>query len=78
MRWRFGVLRLTVFDEHQEHAVEAGMACRAYRREALAVLESVVGECGGIVGLAAAESPLVGSRLWAVLPREAAERYAVL
>ncbi|MFF4225685.1 ATP-binding protein [Streptomyces abikoensis] len=78
VRWRFGVLRLTVFDEHQEHAVEAGMACRAYRREALAVLESVVGECGGIVGLAAAESPLAGSRLWAVLPREAAERYAVL
>ncbi|MEU4210393.1 ATP-binding protein [Streptomyces sp. NPDC026206] len=80
VRWRFGVLRVTVFDEHPEHAEGggAGSACRAYRRRALAALEAVVGQCGGVVGLAAAEKPLSGSRLWVVVPREAGRRYAGL
>ncbi len=80
LRWRFGVLRVTVFDEHPEHAESsgAGSACRAYRREALATLEAVVGRCGGVVGIAAAEKPLSGSKLWVVVPGEAGKRYAAL
>ncbi|MEU1312896.1 ATP-binding protein [Streptomyces cinnamoneus] len=80
VRWRFGVLRVTVFDEHPEHAESsgAGRACRAYRREALGPLEAVVDECGGVLGLAAAEKPVGGSKLWVVVPREAGARYAAL
>ncbi|MEV5240561.1 ATP-binding protein [Streptomyces cinnamoneus] len=80
VRWRFGVLRVTVFDEHPEHAegAGAGRACRAYRREALGPLEAVVDECGGVLGLAAADKPVGGSKLWVVVPREAGARYAAL
>ncbi|MBO0651628.1 ATP-binding protein [Streptomyces triculaminicus] len=78
LRWRFGVLRLTVFDEHPEHADSVEIVCRAHRREALSTLQAVVDECGGVVGLAAAEKPLAGSKLWVAMPRVAGRHYAEL
>ncbi|MEV5141124.1 ATP-binding protein [Streptomyces syringium] len=72
VRWRYGVLRLTVFDEHPAHAADVGDACRARRRRALSTLDALVDACGGICGLAPAEGPLAGSRMWVVVPREAA------
>ncbi|MFF4410440.1 ATP-binding protein [Streptomyces sp. NPDC001404] len=78
MRWRFGVLRLTVFDEHPAHARKAQQACQARRREALSTLDTVVGACGGIVGLDDAGGPLAGSKTWVALSREAARAYAAL
>ncbi|GAA3061199.1 hypothetical protein GCM10020000_50430 [Streptomyces olivoverticillatus] len=78
VRWRFGVLRVTVFDEHPPHAAGAATACRAYRRKALSALEAVVDECGGILGVTDAEQPLAGNRLWVVVPREAGKHYAEL
>ncbi len=78
VRWRFGVLRMTVFDEHPAHPVDARAGCRTRRRQALAGLDAVVGACGGILGLAEAESPLGGNRVWVVLPRDAARIYAAL
>lgn len=77
MRWRFGVLRLTVFDEHPAHeAAEIIAACLERRREALSLLDTVTDTCGGICGLAEAQTPLRGSRVWVVLPREAGALYA--
>ncbi|MEU1825313.1 MULTISPECIES: ATP-binding protein [Streptomyces] len=79
MRWRFGVLRLTVFDEHPSHeAAEIITACLGLRRDALSLLDAVTGACGGICGLAEADAPLYGSRVWVVLPREAGALYARL
>ncbi|MEU7167921.1 ATP-binding protein [Streptomyces morookaense] len=78
MRWRFGVLRLTVFDEHPAHSRRAQQACQARRREALSMLDAVVGACGGIVGLDDAGGPLAGSKMWVAISREAARTYAAL
>ncbi|GHF74721.1 hypothetical protein GCM10010218_64730 [Streptomyces mashuensis] len=78
MRWRFGVLRLTVFDEHPSHCAFSRPVCRRRRREGLSLLDTVVSACGGICGLAEVELPLGGSKAWVVLPREAAALYAEL
>ncbi|GHG70481.1 ATP-binding protein [Streptomyces griseocarneus] len=78
LRWRFGVLRLTVFDEHPDHVGGDEKRCRAHRRHALSTLQAVVDECGGVLGLAPAEKPLAGSKLWVVIPRVAGKRYAEL
>lgn len=73
LRRRFGVLRLTVFDEHPAHTTAARKACHARRRGALSTLDTVVGSCGGIVGLDHLGTPLSGgSKMWVVLSREAA------
>ncbi|GAA2725725.1 MULTISPECIES: ATP-binding protein [Streptomyces] len=78
MRWRFGVLRLIVFDDHPTHPAPSEPLCRERRREALSVLDTVVAACGGICGLAELGPPLYGSKVWVVLPREAGELYAGL
>ncbi|MBH1932822.1 hypothetical protein I5Q34_00675 [Streptomyces sp. AV19] len=76
LRWRFGVLRLTVFDRHPLHAEGLGRVCLARRRVALSTLDAVVDACGGICRLEDARQPLVGSKVWVVFSREAARRYA--
>lgn len=78
VRWRFGVLRLTVFDEHPRHPAGLREACRARRRAALSTLDAVVDACGGICGLDESAAPLAGSKMWAVFSREAGENYARL
>ncbi len=78
MRWRFGVLRLVVFDEHPTHPAAHAPLCRERRRGALSVLDTVTAACGGICGLAELGAPLYGSKVWVVLPREAGELYAAL
>ncbi|MEV4435065.1 ATP-binding protein [Streptomyces sp. NPDC049555] len=78
MRWRFGVLRLVVFDEHPTHPASAAPLCRERRREALSLLDMITAACGGICGLAELGPPLYGSKVWVVLPREAGELYAAL
>ncbi|UQI47569.1 ATP-binding protein [Streptomyces sp. HU2014] len=78
VRWRYGVLRLTVSDEHPPHPAGAREMCRARRRAALSTLDAVVDACGGICGLDETAAPLGGSRMWAVFSREAGENYAKL
>ncbi|KJY41241.1 hypothetical protein VR41_13515 [Streptomyces sp. NRRL B-1568] len=78
VRYRYGVLRLTVFDEHPDHPRGTDKACRARRRRALSTLDTVVSACGGICGLDDAGAPLAGSKLWVVLSREAAKGYGQL
>ncbi|MEV5510502.1 ATP-binding protein [Streptomyces orinoci] len=76
MRWRYGTLRLTVFDEHPAHGAQAAAVCREQRRKALWVVEALVDNCGGICGVEEARAPLNGGKMWAVFPREAARNYA--
>ncbi|GHF55120.1 ATP-binding protein [Streptomyces morookaense] len=78
MRWRFGVLRLTVFDEHPAHSRRAQQTCQARRRASLSTLDAMVSACGGIVGLDDAGGPLAGSKMWVAISREAARAYAAL
>ncbi|GAA0431691.1 hypothetical protein [Streptomyces luteireticuli] len=78
LRWRYGVLRLTVFDKHPAHAGGHGRVCLGLRRLALTTLDEVVAACGGICGLENAWGPLAGNRMWVVFSREAARCYAGL
>ncbi|MBT2383796.1 ATP-binding protein [Streptomyces sp. ISL-11] len=78
VRWRFGVLRLTVFDRHPAHAEGGDKACRERRREALSMLDAVIDACGGLCGLDEAGAPLGGCKMWVVISREAALNYARL
>ncbi|MFC5725011.1 ATP-binding protein [Streptomyces gamaensis] len=78
LRWRFSVLRVTVFDEHPRHPKALRDSCRARRQDGLAMLDAVVGACGGLCGLDEVGAPLSGSKAWVVIPREAAEAYARL
>lgn len=79
LRWRFGVLRLTVFDEHPAHTATARKVCHARRREAPSTLDTVVGSCRGIIGLGHTGTPLSGgSKMWGALSREAARNHARL
>lgn len=70
LRFRDGVLRLVLFDQHPDPA-----RCRAERRAQLALLVLVARTCGGGVDLTEAEPPLRGTRVWVSLPREGAGRY---
>ncbi len=70
LRFRAGVLRLALFDQHPDPA-----RCRAERRAHLSLLDLVARTCGGSVDLSEAEPPLRGTRMWVTLPREGAGRY---
>ncbi|MEV8476577.1 ATP-binding protein [Streptomyces sp. NPDC051173] len=78
VRWRFGVLRLTVFDDHPAHEGDVIGACRERRLQALSMLQAFVDACDGICGLAEAGGLLAGNKMWVVFTREAAKRYARL
>ncbi|MGW1073947.1 ATP-binding protein [Streptomyces sp. NPDC002537] len=79
IRWRFGVLRLTVFDEHPRHAKAELESCQAQRRAALGTLDAVLAACGGLCcGLDEAQGPMDGSKMWVAFSREAARNYAQL
>ncbi|MGW2185632.1 ATP-binding protein [Streptomyces sp. NPDC001719] len=78
-RWRFGVLRLTVFDEHPRHPRDARDACQAQRRAALSTLDAVLAACDGLCcGLSEVGGPLAGSKMWVAFSRAAARNYALL
>ncbi|MCC3766642.1 ATP-binding protein [Streptomyces sp. UNOC14_S4] len=79
IRWRFGVLRLTVFDEHPRHSKEGRDSCRAQRRAALGTLDSVLEACGGLgCGLDEVAGPLAGNKMWAAFSRDTARNYTRL
>ncbi|UGY93541.1 hypothetical protein [Streptomyces gobiensis] len=62
VRWRFGALRLTAFDQHA--------AGEASRRGRLVRLDAGVRVFGGTLAVAPAGPPLGGTRTWVSLPRE--------
>ncbi|MEV8478039.1 ATP-binding protein [Streptomyces sp. NPDC051173] len=76
VRWRFGVLRLTVFDEHPRHPKAAREACRARRRAALSTLDAALAASDSLCcGLGEVGGPLAGSKMWVAFSRDAARNY---
>ncbi|MEU5430110.1 ATP-binding protein [Streptomyces olivoreticuli] len=76
IRWRFGVLRLTVFDEHPRHPKAEREACRAQRRAALSMLDAALDASDSLCcGLDEVGGPLAGHKLWVAFSRDAARNY---
>ncbi|MFI1798706.1 ATP-binding protein [Streptomyces sp. NPDC020379] len=76
IRWRFGVLRLTVFDEHPRHPRNVRDACQARRRAALSTLDAALAACESLCcGLDEVGGPLAGNKMWVAFSRKTARNY---
>ncbi|NYI05693.1 ATP-binding protein [Allostreptomyces psammosilenae] len=78
LRWRFGELRLTVFDQHTSHLIPQARDCQNERCRSLNLLSRVLAACGGDWGIEQRYPPVPGTSLWASLRPEGARRFAAL
>lgn len=75
LRFKEGLLRVTLFDDHPRHVSgQLSDACDDNRCVSLNVLDGVVQDCDGEWGIDGG-AELGGTRMWAVLPRKRAAEY---
>ena len=77
LRYRQDALYITLFDDHPQHTnTHLKSTCETHRCTALDLLDRVIGACTGDWGIGASSTFTGGTKMWAVLPKEGAERYA--
>lgn len=69
IRWRFGALRIVVYDQHPTHSSpEVSEECRRRRSRGMWLLAAAVEACGGDWGLTPVLTAAGGTKSWALLP----------
>ncbi len=77
LRYRNTTLRITLYDDDPVPAhPRLAQACAARRRASLNLLNCVIRTCRGTWGIAEAEDPTPGTRMWALLPHTQAYEIA--